>query len=178
MELVLVERRFSRPTRFEDIQALEDEGAWCLKAHGVRFLRTFFSRDGKRMLCLYEAPDAEAVRLAETQARVPFDNVWTCARLHSDRPAVEVSAPEVVIVERAFPESVVTEAISGAMKRISGCLEIHRSTYVESFIRKDGMAMVCVFRAPDAEAVRMANREAGMPFTDAWTASVFEAEDA
>jgi len=88
LELVLVERRFSRPTRFEDIQALEDEGAWCLKAHGVRFLRTFFSRDGKRMLCLYEAPDAEAVRLAETQAKVPFDNVWTCARLHSDRPAV------------------------------------------------------------------------------------------
>jgi hypothetical protein len=29
-----------------------------------------------RMLCLYEAPDAESVRLANREASLPFDRVW------------------------------------------------------------------------------------------------------
>jgi hypothetical protein len=73
VELVVVERRFEQPVKFEDIQKIEDEGSWCLEIHNVHFLKTFFSRDRQRMLCLYEAPDAESVRLAEDQARVPYN---------------------------------------------------------------------------------------------------------
>ena len=44
--------------------------------HGVRFLRSYFSTDGRRMLCLYEAPDVESVRFANRQAGLPFDLAW------------------------------------------------------------------------------------------------------
>lgn len=74
---VLVERSFSNPVELEEIQAIEDAGAWCLETHRVTFVRTFFSRDRKRMICLYRAPDAESVRLAQRQAQVPFDLVWS-----------------------------------------------------------------------------------------------------
>ena len=73
MELVLVERRFEQPTQFTDIQGLEDAGISCLETHHVRFLKSFLSKDRRRMLCLYEAPDAESVRLAEEQAKVPYE---------------------------------------------------------------------------------------------------------
>ncbi len=73
---VLVERRFDNPVELGEIQALEDAGANCLEMRRVRFLRTLFSRDRKRMLCLYEAPDAESVREAQREARVPFDTAW------------------------------------------------------------------------------------------------------
>ncbi len=76
MPLVLVERSFDGPVAFEDIQALEDRGAWCLDAHGVAFVRTWFSTDRTRMLCLYDAPDAEAVRAAQATIGMPFDRVW------------------------------------------------------------------------------------------------------
>jgi hypothetical protein len=73
---VLVERTFPVPVRLEDVQALEDAAAWCLEAHRVTFARTFFALDRKRMLCFYEAPDAEAVRLAQREAAMPVDAVW------------------------------------------------------------------------------------------------------
>jgi hypothetical protein len=74
---VMVERRFADPVRLQDIQAIEDAGAWCLETHRVMFVRTFFSLDRQRMLCLYRAPDSESVRLAQREAGMPMDAVWS-----------------------------------------------------------------------------------------------------
>jgi hypothetical protein len=73
---VAVMRRWTDPVELKDIQAIEDAGAWCLEAHNVQFVRTFFSADHRRMACLYRAPDAESVRLAQTQAGMPVEHVW------------------------------------------------------------------------------------------------------
>ena len=73
---VLVQRSFEEPVTLEEIQAIEDEGSFCLETHKVRFLRTCFSRDRKSMVCLYQAPDAESVRIAQRQARMPVEQVW------------------------------------------------------------------------------------------------------
>ena len=74
---VIVTRRFDEPVKLQSVQAIEDAGIWCLEAHKVKFIRTFFSRDRKRMICLYCAPDAESVRLAQRQAGMPVDRVWS-----------------------------------------------------------------------------------------------------
>ncbi|HWO00981.1 MAG TPA: DUF4242 domain-containing protein [Blastocatellia bacterium] len=81
MEQVIVERSFDEAVEFEDLQAQGDKVSWCLDQHRVRFLRSYLSSDKKRMICVYEAPDAESVRIANRQAEVPFDCVWT-ATLH------------------------------------------------------------------------------------------------
>jgi len=73
---VLVERRFTEPTLLDDVQAIEDAGANCLEMRGVRFCRTLFSTDRRRMLCLYEAPDADSVRQAQREAGMPVERVW------------------------------------------------------------------------------------------------------
>jgi len=120
MELVLVERRFAEPVSFEEIQALETAGAWCLQSYNVRFLQTLFSRDQKRMLCLYEAPDAEAVRLAESQAKVPYDRAWTCQRLKPEKPVPGTLPAEYVVVERELylvPVDYVSRSIVAISKR-------------------------------------------------------------
>ena len=62
-------------------QAIEDAGAWCLETHRVKFARTFFSLDRTRMICLYQAPDAEAVRMAQRQAGMPMERVWACTQV-------------------------------------------------------------------------------------------------
>lgn len=74
--VVLVERSFADPIAFAPLQAKEDAGAWCLDQHGVRHLRSYFSLDRRRMLCLYAAPDAEAVRHVQRQIDLPHDRVW------------------------------------------------------------------------------------------------------
>ena len=74
---VIVSRHFEEPVAIEDVQAKEDAGAWCLEAYRVSFIRTYFSSNRTRMICLYNAPDAESVRLAQSQAGMPFDGVWS-----------------------------------------------------------------------------------------------------
>lgn len=74
---VVVTRIFSHPVELVEIQSIEDAGAWCLEAHDVQFVRTFFSADRKRMDCLYRAPDAESVRLAQLKAGMPVERIWS-----------------------------------------------------------------------------------------------------
>jgi hypothetical protein len=81
---VMVSRSFSEPVAIEDLQAIEDDNSHCLETHRVRFMRSFFSTDRKRMACLYAAPDAESVRIAQRQATMPFDSVWAFRRLSPD----------------------------------------------------------------------------------------------
>jgi hypothetical protein len=81
---VMVERSFSESVDVEALQAQEDAGLWCLEAHGVRFLRTYVSSDRTRLLCLYEAPDAESVRIAQRTIGMPFDRIWSTDELPAD----------------------------------------------------------------------------------------------
>jgi len=78
---VLVERSWEEPVAMDDIQAIEDAGAHCLETYRVKFARTFFSLDRKKMICLYRAPDAESVRQAQQKARMPLDTVWACSQV-------------------------------------------------------------------------------------------------
>ena len=75
---VMVERRFEEAVSLDSVQAMEDAFAYCLEMHNVTFVRTLFSRDRKRMLCLYHAPDAESVREAQRKAGMPVERVWAC----------------------------------------------------------------------------------------------------
>jgi hypothetical protein len=75
---VVVERSFDAPASMDELQAREDAAAWCLEQHRVQFVRSLFSADRRRMVCLYRAPDAESVRLAQAQAGMPVDRVWAC----------------------------------------------------------------------------------------------------
>ncbi len=75
---VVVERSFDQPASMEELQAREDAAAWCMEQHRVTFVRSLFSSDRRRMVCLYRAPDAESVRLAQAQAGMPVDRVWAC----------------------------------------------------------------------------------------------------
>jgi hypothetical protein len=81
---VAVERRFADPVTLESLQALEDAANWCLQQHHVIFLRTYFSTDRKNMVCLYHAPDAESVRIAQRRAGMPFNRIWACRNYTPD----------------------------------------------------------------------------------------------
>jgi hypothetical protein len=73
---VIVERDFNEPQSFDELQDRELRHAWCLEMHGVRFIQTYLSDDRRRMICEYEAPDVESVRIAQTKAGMPFSRAW------------------------------------------------------------------------------------------------------
>ena len=172
MELVLVERRFASPIDFESIQALEDAGARCLQAHQVTFLRTFFSRDRKRMLCLYEAPDAESVRVAEGKAGVPFERAWACERIAGNGGQVAAGRREHIVAERSFTQPLVPEDVRKIEANSAWCLEANDASHLESYLSRDGRTMVCLFLAPDVESLRRVGRMLKIPDETIWGATI------
>ena len=171
MTTVVVERSFAEPVAFEEIQAVEDRGAWCLEAHGVRFLRTFFSRDRRRMICLYEAPDAESVRLAEEKAGVPFERAWATQAIRHDGPEPDGNA---IVVERLLPRPLDEAAIRESVASGAWCFQQYGCRIVWTYLSGEGQRCLCVFAAPDAETVRQLQRRIGMPFETAWPATLHE----
>jgi len=171
MSVVVVERSFPEPAVFEALHALEEGGAWCLEAHHVRHLKSYFSRDRRRMICLYEAPDAEAVRLVHKTTKVPLENVWTARVVDHEAPEAHGDA---ILVERMLPQPMDEAAIHEAAARGAWCLEKYGCRIVRSYLSGDGRRAACVFGGPDAESVRQTQKETGMTCDRVWPATVHE----
>jgi Nickel responsive protein SCO4226-like len=83
MDYVIVERHFEQPISEEAVRALARDSAWCQEMHRARLLRSYLSADGLRMICLFEAPDAESVRIVNRTVGAPFDSVWNARLIES-----------------------------------------------------------------------------------------------
>lgn len=166
-EVVVVERWYEEPQDLARMQGAEDAVAWCLEQHAVTFLHTFASPDRCRVMCVYRAPDVEAVRVTQRTAGLRVDLAWAA------RPLGEGALPEgdCFVVERSFPGPLTEAQAAAAISGARSCLDIHRAELARSFLARDGMRMVCVFRAPDAETVRTVNRQVQIPYDKIWAAS-------
>lgn len=56
-----------------------------------------------------------------------------------------------------------------AVRRPQDCLQIHRVHWQATWLSADGTQLICHFRAPDAESVRIALRQSAIPFEAVWT---------
>jgi hypothetical protein len=75
---IILEQRFEgRPFDVERFNAAQRRNAACLKVHGVQHTVSYVTRDGLRMICVFDAPDAEAVRRAARQLGLRYDGVWS-----------------------------------------------------------------------------------------------------
>lgn len=73
MPRFLIERNFAEAIEVtkdgaDQIKQINDE-------EGVRWLFSFLSPDKRKTYCLYEAPNAEAIRIAARRANIPADVV-------------------------------------------------------------------------------------------------------
>lgn len=85
MKTIIVERSLPEPVAITDMAQRVASGSACLEAHRVRFVRSLVSSDGLRVICEYEAPDAETVRLANRKLGLPFDRVWAAESYEAAR---------------------------------------------------------------------------------------------
>lgn len=93
MAHVIVESSFDPPLTPAALEDRADRLEPCLARGGIRWYHSFVANDGRRLVCHYDAADAEAVRMALRSAGVPFDRVWT-ARKVSPEPNVALTARE------------------------------------------------------------------------------------
>ena len=82
MPRFLIERNFA-----EEVEATKDIADNIVRINneeGVRWLFSFLSPDKRKTYCLYEAPDAEAIRVAARRANIPADVVIEVSELRPE----------------------------------------------------------------------------------------------
>ena len=82
MPRFLIERNFAEAVvatkeGVDEIQRINDD-------EGVRWLFSFLSPDKRKTYCLYEAPNAEAIRIAARRANIPADVVIEVSELRPE----------------------------------------------------------------------------------------------
>ena len=71
MGLFVIERNLAEEL---DPEALDDEGIKLVNDEvGVQWVFSFLSADKRKTYCLYEAPDAEAIRESAARLGIPAD---------------------------------------------------------------------------------------------------------
>jgi len=79
MARIVMEQTFEKPMSDEELAVFAKRLDPCLDLRYGTWARSYLASDRKRMLCEFEAPDAESVRDALRSANVPFDRVWAAS---------------------------------------------------------------------------------------------------
>ncbi|HXX70283.1 MAG TPA: nickel-binding protein [Polyangiaceae bacterium] len=77
MARVIVEQAFSEPLTDERYAEFSKKLDPCMQVRSALWRRSSLSLDRLRLICEFEAPDAEAVREALRSAGIKFERVWT-----------------------------------------------------------------------------------------------------
>ncbi|MFO1268928.1 MAG: DUF4242 domain-containing protein [Rubrivivax sp.] len=76
MARIVVERSFDTPQSDKDMQLVADRERPCLANYNATWKRSLLSADRMRMVCEYEAGDAETMRRIQREAGAQFDRIW------------------------------------------------------------------------------------------------------
>ena len=171
MRDIFLERIFEPGLSVDDVCQMAADNAWCFAAYNVEWRGSFLAAGGRTMVCCFRAADAESARQALRAARADIRQLWI-GTVHF--PARRVSPN--VLVQRTFAQPVTLEAIQAIEDAGASCLQTHSVEFSRTFFSLDRTRMLCLYRAPDAEAVRVAQREAGMPLDTVWAFTRIGAE--
>ena len=163
---VFLERNFDPAITASDVLEMTEAAGGCFNVHQVSWVQSFLATSGNRMLCWFQAPDLDSIRQALRKSQVDPRHSW--AGDVFDAPVMPNADLANVVVERSWEEPVALEDIQAIEDAGIHCLENHRVTFVRTFFSTDRKRMMCLYQAPDAESVRVAQHQAGMPLERVW----------
>ena len=140
----------------------------CLELYRVTWQSSLLSKSGERALCWFRGADVESVRTALRVNDVDVRVLWGGTYHEAPRLPDDGFAAANVVVERSFDVPTTLEEIQAIEDAAVECLEMRSVEFVCTLFSNDRTRMICLYRAPDAESVRQAQREAGMPFDAVW----------
>lgn len=176
MTEVFLERRFDPALTGNDVWEMAEDTAGCFGIHRIEWQSSLLSVDGTQMFCWFRAPDMESARIAMRQEAIDTSVFWRGSVHHAPGTQEEDLAAANVLVERSFESPVAMRDIQDIEDAGSWCLETRNVRFIRTFFAAEKTRMICLYEAPDAESVRQAQREAGVPFDTAWSFRQFGPE--
>lgn len=172
MAKVIVETLFDQPITEEVMQANDERALPCLKARDAHWCYSLLSTNRCRMICTFDAPDAESVRDAYRRAEVEFGQIWTAEILKSESvPSRDET--RLKVIEGTYPPLMIDDWNEFNQKMLA-CYVERGVEWLHSFVSLDRRRVICEVNAPDAEAIRETYRKLGIPFERVWSAKILK----
>jgi hypothetical protein len=162
--LLVLERTFDPPIDRDSFLELARSGSWCFEQYRVDWLGSMLNIDGRSMVCQFESGDAESIRKALKTLDADVSVLWP-ATVH----AVQNPSEANVVVERSFDQPCDLDALQAQEDSKQWCLDTHQVKFVSTLLATDKKRMLCLYSAPDADAVCTAQRKAEMPVDRVWS---------
>ena len=171
MAAVAMERTHRKALSIDVLRDLDRQARGCLDVHRCNPIFQSITQDGLDSMCIYDAPDAEAMRRAATELDAdPAPRIWG-ATSHFPAGEAENARHQLLqgeatfaLVDRSFEDPIGPAAFQAMFDAKFSCMTIHRVRFVGSFLSLDRRRMACIYAAPDLEAVRSAVKISGLPF--------------
>ena len=137
----------------------------CGHGYNARWREGLVDGGRQRMVCRFEAEDLRAARAAARCTGLDPDATWLSpvggTAWVNDGAAIDLVD---VIAECSRDAPIDVARLAAALLACAWCLETFRVHPRPLVVSADGRRVLALFRAPDAEAVRMAYRHADASF--------------
>ena len=169
MSDVIYLRPMDPPVTAEEVLRSVDYVDGCFNLHRVDWVHSFLSADGGRLMCWYQAPDAESARLALRDIGSDMNAVWPCRVLGGVAPR----APEVSRVGVLAAVSL-GDGYGGSDDELEQSLGLGNGTTACRFAfltnRRD--RLICLLEAGAPEEARDTLAQAALAPAEAWACTV------
>jgi len=174
MTHVILERRFDPPTTLDEFRESVARQEGCMALYDIDWQCSLMSRDRKRLICWFQGADVESVRTALRKNDVDTRVMWGSTLHLAPNLAMDALGRANVVVERRFDAPTTLGAIQAIEDAGIGCLQMRDVEFIYTLFSADRRRMICMYQAPDAESVRQAQHEAGMPVEAVWAFSIVD----
>jgi hypothetical protein len=175
MSLVIVETQYDDPPTFDQLNEEEERLAPQLNARQTTWRYSLLSDDHHRMICTYEAPDAETVRTGHEAANAFFDRIWTGELLELGTSQTQPSTTARIVMEATYPalsqgewNEIKGKLLNNFSEQRIECLKIYRSL--------DRTTAIWELHAPDVQTVQSVQQQANVPCDRIWSAELVNPE--
>lgn len=155
------------PVVADDVHAMASEAGGCFSLHRVDWAESYLATAGDRLLCWYQAPDAESARMALRQLGSDMNAVWAGQVLQAG-----AGEQPNVLVEQSFAEPQSPAQAEALQSGLQSRLDAAGAALVTGFLSNDGKRLVSACRAVDSQAVSHALGDAGVTVDAVWECEV------
>jgi len=181
MSEIMLIRKFDKPVGVDYLHQATIALSWCRKLYGVDPVVHFLARDGQRCACIFDAPDAEAVRnVIRTGGRSEPEAVWPCTVLPGtdDNGSSIPAGPDTALVVVEYLHNDSPPGSDRLHTEVATPARTNGIRYLRSYVSNDGLRAVSIFTESNPGPVHEAHRVAGLKFNRLWMAHAIDGASA
>ena len=164
MPLVLIEK-VTNTTDKDALQDLVKSIAASLSALGGEPVEFFFGKDMQIVYTVVEAESKVAVQTGLTKAQISYDDVSLVRIVGATVEEVRQRSKEAnYLVEWDIPAEITMDKyLQRKQERAPLYANVPETTFLRTYVREDMMKCLCLYDAPDDDAVKRAREAVGTP---------------